>query len=255
MTTFWAVPFAAGRIPPLFASYNFDDVLPVLLAVVVALLIVRMVIVKLRSKKRIRELQSGALLMGYTFDGEGTALLAQIGDLPVHLFSIGTAKIINNVLRGPGVVLFDYQHTTIGGRSKYTTRQTVAGFSYPGATIPQFRLGPEHWWNKVTDGLISVNTHKLKLIHFDSNPTFSKRFHLRGPDEPAIHTFFAPPLLTYLESLPEKSAWTVEGAGSWLIVYVHGHLTAPAALRAFADETSAIAAQIASNAGTRLTAG
>lgn len=241
---------AAGQIPLIFAAQTSDNSIWFFILGGAALVAVWVWFGVKLSKKRSRELQTASLSMGYTFEGAGKILAAEIGTIPVHLFSLGRTKIIDNVLRGPGgAVVFDYQYITGGGRYQSTTRQTVAGFRFSGAAIPQFQLGPEHWWHKVGD----VVSHQL--IRFDSHPAFSKRFLLRGPDAPSIRMFFTPPLLTYLESLPEKPAWTIEADGPWLLVYVHSHRIRPAALQSFANEASTIAAQIAANAGTRLTAG
>lgn len=242
--------FTASRIPALFAAETSDNSVWKYIVCLIALVVIWLWIAMQFSKKRSREIASAAASMGYTFEGAGKVLAAQIGTIPVHLFGIGHNKVIDNVLRGPrGAFLFDFQYTTGAGRYQSFARQTVAGFGFPGAAIPQFQLGPQHWWQKVGD----VVSHHL--IHFDSHPAFSKRFLLRGPDESAIRAFFTPPLLSYLETLPEKPAWTVEAAGPWLLIYVHKHRAKPAVLQAFAGEASNVAAQIATNAGMRLTAG
>jgi hypothetical protein len=214
-----------------------------------AILIVVVFISQKYSKKRAKAIQSAAISMGFTYEGAGKNLAAQIGSAPVHLFSMGHSKVIDNVLRGPsGITIFDYQYTTGSGRYSNTQHQTVAAFTYPAASIPTFQLGPEHWYHKVG------NVVGFQLIRFESNPTFTKRFLLRGPSESAIRNFFIPALLMYFESLPEKPAWCVEATGPLLLVYNHGHRIKPETLRDFADSSSNIATQIAANAGMRLVA-
>ena len=215
-----------------------------------AILIVVVFISPKYSKKRAKAIESAAISMGFTYEGDGKNLVSQIGKAPVHLFSLGHSKVINNVLRGPGgITVFDYQYTTGSGRYSNTQHQTVAVFTYPAASIPTFQLGPEHWYHKVG------NVVGFQLIRFESNPTFTKRFLLRGPSESAIRNFFIPALLMYFESLPEKPAWCVEATGPLLLVYNHGHRIKPEMLRDFADSSSNIATQIAANAGMRLVAG
>lgn len=211
--------------------------------------IVLIFIMQAGARKRAKAVESAAISMGFTYEGDGKNLSGQIGKAPVHLFSMGHSKVINNVLRGPsGLVIFDYQYTTGGGRYSNTQYQTVAAFTYPAASIPTFQLGPEHWYHKVG------NIVGFQLIRFDSNPSFTKRFLLRGPNESAIRSFFVPPLLSYFESLPEKPSWCIEATGPLLLLYVSGHRAKPEMLRDFADSTSNMASHIAANAGQRLTA-
>jgi hypothetical protein len=213
-----------------------------------AVAIVLIFVAQAGSKKRAKAVQSAAISMGYTYEGDGKTLVAQIGKAPVHLFGMGHSKAITNVLRGPdGIIIFDYQFTTGSGRYSNTQYQSVAAFTYPASSIPTFQLGPEHWYHKVG------NVVGFQLIRFDSHPSFGKRFLLRGPNESAIRNFFLPPLLAYFESLPEKPAWCVEATGPLLLLYVQSHRAKPEMLRNFATDTSSIAAQIASNAGMRLT--
>ena len=242
-------PAAARAHAPAFALDSSSSVpfwFPWVIGGAVAIALI--FIARSGSKKRAKAVESAAISMGFTYEGDGKNLVAQIGKAPIRLFSMGHSKVITNVLRGSdGITIFDYQYTTGSGRYSNTQYQTVAAFTYPAASIPTFQFGPEHWYHKVG------NVVGFQLIRFDSHPSFTKRFLLRGPDESAIRSFFMPPLLSYFESLPEKPSWCIEATGPLLLVYVHSHRAKPEMLRNFATDTSAIAAQIAANAGMRLT--
>lgn len=162
----------------------------------------------------------------------------------------GVRRVVLDVMRGastPGVTtLFAFGYTNSNPGPRHTPEvfwQSVAAFRFPSAALPQFHLAPEHWWNKVGKAL------GHQAIGFESHPEFSKRYILRGADESAIRNFFQPALVDYFLSLPEESAWHVEAADQWLLLY-HANKTLKAAeLRSFWDTVATIAGNIANYAG------
>ena len=53
-------------------------------------------------------------------------------------------------------------------------------------------------------------------INFDTHPEFSKLFVLKGPDETAIRSYFAPTVLEYFEGHAGNS---LEGSGQTMFFY------------------------------------
>jgi hypothetical protein len=125
--------------------------------------------------------------------------------------------------------LFDYSY--IQGKS--TVIQTVATFTQD-QWLPPFELRAEGVLDRIEDAI----THKD--IDFDSHPEFSRRYLLRSPDEENTRRFFTPSLLTYMEQPPPEKKWHIEATGTTLIFY-RGWPLKPSDVRAFLDDTSAIA--------------
>ena len=99
-------------------------------------------------------------------------------------------------------------------------------FHSPDLSLPSFELRPEHMFHKIGQAL------GYQDIDFDSHPTFSKQFLLRGPNEAAIRDFFTPELLEFFESHPGVS---VEAAGDRMIFYRASKRIKPEDVRSFME--------------------
>jgi hypothetical protein len=139
------------------------------------------------------------------------------------------------------VSVFDYTY----GNGKNSVTQTMTCFSQS-AELPPFELRPENIFDKIGD----VITHND--IDFDSNPEFSRRYHLRGPDETRMRMLFNPVLLGYLEQIPPDKNWHVEASGPSLIIYRHRWPAKAAEIPALLNETSAMARTILDSAGIKV---
>jgi carbonic anhydrase len=196
------------------------------------------------AKKRAAALQKAAATLGFSFERKGAAFRKELNS-GLHLLNLGRNVSLDNVMRSPdGLILFDYQYLEGEARSGRNITQTVAAFVFPAATLPDFHLGPDNLLRKV------AGVFGYRSIRFDSHPDFDKRFALRGRDEAAVRALFVAPLLDYFQSLPAKPAWSVEGAGAWLLVYQAGKKVKPDELQAFVDAASSTARVIARAAGT-----
>lgn len=196
------------------------------------------------GKKRAQALATAALEMGFNYQPKGTA-----PTLAIHLFTQGRSQEARNVLTGSAggfeAMVFDFKYVTGHGRNQRENVQTVAAFRCSGARLPDFQLGPESIFHKIGARF------GYQDIDFDSSPGFSQRFLLRGADEAAIRSFFAPAILGFFETLPEHRKWHVEGADDWLAIYQANHKVKPADLRTFLDEASPIASTLFSQAKSR----
>jgi hypothetical protein len=188
------------------------------------------------EKKRTAALFDVAVRMGFSLEAKVEKdLLATLG--PLHLLTRGHGQRARNLMRGqadgaPAVVL-DYQYTTGSGKNSHTHRQTVV--IYPGvgaaAAVPEFTLGPEHWWDRVGQ------VFGYQDIDFEASDEFSKRYLLRGPDETAIRAAFGPTVLGFFA---QNQGWSVESAGGALAVYRADKRSKPEEMQPFVAETAAV---------------
>jgi hypothetical protein len=155
------------------------------------------------------------------------------GDLP--LYGHGHTKRVSNVLTGrvgdQDVLLFDYQYTTGSGKESNTRRQTVALFPGGGPRLPDFVLAPENVFHKIGQAF------GYQDIDFDSNPTFSSHYLLRGVNDYAIRTAFPPDTLAFFE---QHQGWHVEVRGGCVGIYRAGKRCQPQDLAVFLDQSRAV---------------
>ncbi|MFA4947427.1 MAG: hypothetical protein WC674_02830, partial [Candidatus Krumholzibacteriia bacterium] len=91
-----------------------------------------------------------------------------------------------------------------------------------GRNLPAFTMRPENVFHKLGSMM------GYQDIDFESNPVFSKKYLLRGPDDAAIRNAFTSRVLMFFESEP---GLCVEADGRKLIVYRHSVRTKPEVLR------------------------
>ena len=190
----------------------------------------------LSEKKRTAALADVALRLGFNFEEKvSNEEAATLGSF--HLFKVGRSRKGKNLMRGKSngaeAIVLDYQYTIGSGKSSHTYSQTVV--IYPGsagaAALPDFTLGPEHWWDKVGE----VFGHRD--INFESSEEFSKHYLLKGPDEAAIRTLFGAEPLGYFA---QHQGWSVEAAGGSLVIYHSGRRAKPEEMQPFLAETAAV---------------
>ncbi|HLY62795.1 MAG TPA: hypothetical protein VKV95_18785 [Terriglobia bacterium] len=199
--------------------------------------------------KEMRAREQAAADMGFSFQWKDATILEELSQ-GLYLLNQGHTRKESNVMRGTSAVgktaIFDYSYVK-GTQRRNPDRyfQTVAAFHFPAASLPQFHLRAEHWWNKVGE------VFGPKAIAFDSHPQFSKRYFLQGPDENAIRKFFHPSLLEDFQSLPELPMWIVEAADQWLLLYQSQKVAKVSELRSFLDSATRMAGDFAARAGIR----
>jgi hypothetical protein len=190
----------------------------------------------LNEKKRTAALADVALRLGFSFEPKvSNEEAATLGSF--HLFKIGRGRRGKNLMRGKSdgaeAIVLDYQYTTGSGKNSHTYSQTVA--IYPGeagaAALPDFTLGPEHWWDRVGE----IFGHHD--INFEASPEFSKNYLLKGPDEAAIRTLFGAEPLGFFA---QHQGWSVEAAAGSLVVYHSGRRAKPEEMQPFLADTAAV---------------
>lgn len=177
------------------------------------------------EKKRRETIQKMADDLGLSF--HPTADPSLLGELSsFQLFSQGRARKITNVLHGETdeltLAIFDYQYTIGSGKNSSTRKQTVTYCRSPALQVPMFALWPQHFFHNIG------KVFGYKDIDFESHPTFSKNFVLRGPSETRIREFFVPAILEFFERQIGSSS---EGDRDCLIYYRAGKRTPPTQYR------------------------
>ncbi len=188
------------------------------------------------EKKRTAALFDLATRMGFSFEPKVSSEEAPtLGSF--HLFNRGHSRKGKNLMRGKSggaaVAILDYQYTVGGGKNSHTYSQTVTIYppSTEGRALPDFTLGPEHWWDKIGD----VFGHKD--IDFEASEEFSKHYMLKGPDESAIRALFGAEALGFFA---QHQGWSVEAAGGGLAIYHSGRRAKPEEMQPFVAETDAV---------------
>jgi len=177
------------------------------------------------QKKRAEAMEriAGELRLVFTPEGDETVMSEHSA---LHLFLQGRSKKIRNLIRGTvrdlNVSIFDYQYTTGAGKHQHTWSQTVISLQPQGRNLPAFTMRPENVFHKLGSMM------GYQDIDFESNPVFSKKYLLRGPDDAAIRSVFTSRVLTFFESEP---GLCVEADGRKLIVYRHSVRAKPEVLR------------------------
>ena len=139
-----------------------------------------------------------------------------------HLFNKGRNRHFKNLIQGQqgdvSVSMADYTYVTGSGKHRTTHRQTIVVVESSHLSLPSFLLTPENMFHKI-GGLFGYDD-----IDFDSHPTFSARYLLKGSDEAAIRDCFQDGVLAFYERQQQVCS---EGIGSFLLYYKTRHSVAP----------------------------
>jgi hypothetical protein len=182
------------------------------------------------EKKRTEKMRAAAASLGLTFEAEQAhEMAAALGHFP--LFQVGHTKRLRNVIAGSegGVEfkLFDYRFTTGHGKNSHTWHQTVIMMRSPRLRLPVFTLRPESIFHKIG------SVFGYQDIDFDSHPTFSKKYLLRGQAEADIRQTFAPHVLDFFD---QNHNLTVEGVQGEMLFYKSARKLPPEELRPLIDD-------------------
>lgn len=167
--------------------------------------------------------------LGFAFSAEPSGTADRFGGL--RIFSQGHSKRVRNQLSGAGesaeVSLFDYSYTVGSGKNKTKHSQTVVCLESPELELPQFELRPEHFFHRI-GGVFGYQD-----IDFGDFPEFSRKYLLRGPDEPAIRSVFDAAVVSHVEGLDRVC---LEGGGRQLVFYRHAKRVRAEELRPLLEE-------------------
>lgn len=183
---------------------------------IIGLIVLVIVLSVIHEKKRREALRAFADMNGFEFEQKISGPEA-IGLPTIELFNRGHSKRTSNALigqvEGSDIRVLDYRYTVGSGKNSSTSHQTVVAISTSGAPLPDFTLAPEHFFHKIGQAF------GYQDIDFDMFPEFSKRYLLRGEDEPTIRALFDGRVIdAYMNGL----GCNVEVRGGWLVVFKAG---------------------------------
>lgn len=141
------------------------------------------------KKQRTLAMHALAERLGWTFE-EAPSLDVIDGYERLELFTTGRRQEIRNHLSGRrgghAVAVFDFSYKTGTGTGTGSRvwKQTVVQLQSRGMWLPAFTLRPERLLDRA-GGLFGSRD-----IDLAADPEFSRRYLLRGPDEPAIRARF-----------------------------------------------------------------
>jgi hypothetical protein len=190
------------------------------------------------GKKRTEGLAGLADRLHLTFhaDGKDAPFIATWPSF--HLFEQGRSQFISHVMHGQvnGIeaTLFDYSYATGSGKSTRRHHQTVVCLRASDLSLPKFALRPQSFFDSVG----KLFGHQD--INFDAHPGFSRKYLLRGQDEPAIRGVFGARLLDFFQG---TEGLAVEGSAEWLLFFRQGRYAEPHEVRALLTDALEVLAR------------
>lgn len=187
-----------------------------LLAVAVAFTV--FTVKRMRRRARSQSLEQLAPRLNLSFSSSDSfGLLSQLKDFDLfrrERWWLKRRGRISNVLRGQvgetEVYLFDYSYVVQRGNTPVRITQTVFFANNKNWYLPNFRLKPETWWQKVLAAFDKSD------INFPDSPEFSGRFWVTGEFESLIRKTFSPPVQQFLTERPPAY---LEGNNFYLLAY------------------------------------
>lgn len=180
-----------------------------------------------KEKERTRQLQQAAGPLGWSFLPD--AAFNMIPGLDrFALFNQGHGKQIRNMMYGEAsgikAAVFDYIYTTGSGKHQQTHYQSVVYLEPPNLVVPYFSLRPEGFMHKI------FQAFGYQDIDFGQRPEFSRRYILRGQDEPAIRQAFNDGLLSFYENYPDTCT---DAGGNQLFLFRGGYRFEPQEIQSY----------------------
>lgn len=135
----------------------------------------------------------------YSFYPQKVKSVMKYKDFPIE---IGTRirfeeNVLEKYLEEGRLTISDITLTEGAGQAEQNTQLTVMLISDTGLTIPDFALEPESLWSKLSE------LTRGKDIDFSDHQQFSKKYYLRGQDEPEFRRFFSQEVIEFLENAEE----------------------------------------------------
>ena len=207
---------------------SLAPLLPLLFLVVIAgLAIAILVYNRRRERERTQQLQLVASQIGWNF--AATAPLNMIAGLErFALFNQGHNKEIRNFMygetSGTNAAVFDYLYIVGYGKNRQTHYQSVVYLEPGNLSLPYFSLRPENFLHRI------ISAFGYQDIDFGQRPEFSRRYILRGQDEPAIRQVFNDRVLSFYEAYPETCT---DGGGNQLFLFRSNYRIQPQEIQSY----------------------
>jgi len=173
-----------------------------------------------KQKDRTEIFQNIAYKLDMTYsEGDEWGNMAYLEDF--NLFGKGRRRRILRSLnkmddwQESNLYVMDYEYKRGKKRKGKYKRQTVFFIKSKQLGVPEFFMQPERFVHRVAAKL------GFEDIDFVEHPEFSKKYHLKGPDEERIRNTFDEKIIRFFTI--EKD-WYLEGVGYYLIFYKKNRL-------------------------------
>ncbi len=221
--------------------------MPVLIAVAIIIAVVLIIgwFQDRAIQARTQQLQARAQKLGFRFSEKAEPqLLHGVGRF--LLFLQGRSGEIANVMQGERttpagqveVALFEYAFTLPVGRYTRSWLQTVVRLSSEELSLPAFNIIPELIFDQMVERTSDQETRERLLgtadLRFREHPTFSKWFHVQGPDRSRVRALFTEQLIDFYN---QHKVLCTEGSQQELLFYRFDERLDPEEIEAFLDTT------------------
>ena len=171
--------------------------------------------------KRAERLTSLAPQMGMKALGKNLAI-KDANLLAAPLFNEGKegSRILSVAMAGEesgmSALVGDYQYEYEDNEGdSHTNSQTFAAYASARHKVPVLELQEKNVGNFLS---ITGNT-KERVVAFDEQPEFTKRFYLLSDDREGTRRVFTPDVRALLLGMDAKRDWQVQASGPWLIFF------------------------------------
>lgn len=169
------------------------------------------------------------------------APLFKEGKEPSRMVSFAMEGTTAGVYGLIGDYQYDYNSDDSDGNSvTHTNSQTFAAYSSPDHKLPIFELEEKNTSNYFT---ITGNS-KDRLVAFDAQPEFAKRFYLMSDNAAETRRVFTTDLRAALLQVDPKRNWRVQASGPWVVFFRDDSYVKAEDFRQFVQDTSRTAAEI-----------
>lgn len=150
----------------------------------------------------------------------------------------GTAAGVHGLI---GDYQYDYDADDSNGNTvTHTNSQTFAAYSSPEHKLPIFELEEKNTPNYFS---LTENT-KERLVSFDAQPDFAKRFYLMSDNAAETRRVFTSDLRAALLQVDSKRNWHVQASGPWVVFFRDDSYVKAEDFQLFVQDTSRTAAAI-----------
>lgn len=150
----------------------------------------------------------------------------------------GTASGVYSLI---GDYQYDYDSDDSEGNTiTHTNSQTFAAYSSPDHKLPIFELEEKNTSNYFS---LTGNT-KERLVAFDVQPEFAKRFYLMADNTAETRRVFTADLRAALMQVDPQRNWHVQASGPWVVFFRDDSYVKAEDFRQFVQDTSRTAAEI-----------
>ncbi len=166
-----------------------------------------------KTRKTRAALSKIARKMDWSFKPKDNSLMAK-SFFGLPLFQRGSWSGVRNVFSGKfeeaEFTLFEFWYKI---KDMPSNHYLVAAFFLNGQQLPEFQLSHESVARK--------NREKLdyKIIDFESDPGFSKKYTLMTPNEETSRQLFPENIRSFFKNRPRHKTGSLAGRGNWLLFY------------------------------------